>query len=310
MGAIFRCECLVSAGRSAHNRSHLLPESLFVTTDPIHSHALAAALESERDREARVEELLLSGLDHYFAGQHELAINVWTRALFIDRGHARARAYIERARGAIAERQREGEELIHTGAAAFERGEVETARHLLLSAVEHGTVTEEALALLERLDRLQAAGVPQEMRSERRTSPHRGPLPDGTERGDRSWLGWIAAGVVLGVAGAAVAIGVLWIRGEQWLPRAPAATAQTVVRPYQEPLPVPSASEVGMARAQAEYDRGHLREALLALEGIRPGDPLSAEADRLKAGIQSKLLEAARGGPWPAPTRAQDPPRP
>ena len=51
-----------------------------MTTDPIHSHALAAALESERDREARVEELLLSGLDHYFAGQHELAINVWTRA--------------------------------------------------------------------------------------------------------------------------------------------------------------------------------------------------------------------------------------
>ena len=279
-----------------------------MTTDPIHSHALAAALESERDREARVEELLLSGLDHYFAGQHELAINVWTRALFIDRGHARARAYIERARGAIAERQREGEELIHTGAAAFERGEAETARRLLMSAVEHGTVTDEALALLERLDRLQAAGVQQEMRKERRTSPHRGPLSDGTERGDRSWLGWIAAGVVLGVAGAAVAIGVLWIRGEQWLPRDPAA--QTAVRAYQEPLPVPSASDVWIARAQAEYDRGHLREALLALEGIRPGDPLSAEAHRLKAVIQSKLLEAARGGQSPASARAQDTPRP
>jgi hypothetical protein len=67
---------------------------------------------------------------------------------------------------------------------------------------------------------------------------------------------------------------------------------------------------VWIARAHAEYDRGHLREALLALEGIRPGDPLSAEADRLKAGIQSKLLEAARGGQSPAPARAQDAPRP
>jgi len=106
------------------------------------------ALDTELDREARLEELLLNGLDHYFAGQHDLAINVWTRALFIDRGHARARAYIERARSAIAERQREGEELIHTGAAAFQRGEPEMARRLLRSAVEHGAATEEALALL------------------------------------------------------------------------------------------------------------------------------------------------------------------
>ena len=183
-----------------------------MTTDPIQSHALASALDSERNREARVEELLLSGLDHYFTGQHELAISVWTRALFIDRGHARARAYIERARSAIAERQREGEELIHTGAAAFQRGESDTARRLLLSAVEHGALSEEALALLERIDRLEAAGVPQETRSERPSSPRDGAVPDSARRRDRSWLGWIAAGVVLGVAGAAVTIGLLWTR--------------------------------------------------------------------------------------------------
>ena len=41
-------------------------------------------------------------------------------------------------------------------------------------------------------------------------------------------------------------------------------------------------------------ERGHLRDALLALDAIGPGDPLSAEADRLRAAIQSKLLEAAR----------------
>ena len=50
----------------------------------------------EAERDARIEELLVTGLDHYFSEQHELAINVWTRVLFIDRGHARARAYIER----------------------------------------------------------------------------------------------------------------------------------------------------------------------------------------------------------------------
>lgn len=269
--------------------------------DPLPSDVLSAALESERDREARVEELLLSGLDHYFSGQHELAINVWTRALFIDRGHARARAYIERARGAIAERQREGEELVHTGVAAFQRGESETARRLLRSAVASGAATEEALALLERLDRLEAAAVRQDTRSPYRKAPHPGPPETDARRPDRSWLGWIAAGVILGIASATVAIGLLWTRGEQWLPLDSATTTETSARIRDESLPVPSASGVSLARAQAQYERGHLHEALLALQAIGPGDPLIADANRLKAGIQLKLLESARAGHPSAP---------
>ena len=58
--------------------------------------------------------------------------------LFLNHGHARARAYMERARSAIAERQRESEELLHTGIAAFGRGDVVAARRLLMSAVERG----------------------------------------------------------------------------------------------------------------------------------------------------------------------------
>src|SRR6266699_16853 len=79
------------------------------------------------DRDAKIEQLLLAGLDHYFAGQYDQAINVWTRALFFDRSHARARAYIERARRAQAERQRESEELLHTGTAAYRSGDVKEA---------------------------------------------------------------------------------------------------------------------------------------------------------------------------------------
>ena len=272
-----------------------------MTSDPYLS--AAPALESEQDREARLEELLLSGLDHYFAGQHELAINVWTRALFIDRGHARARAYIERARSAIAERQREGEELIHSGAAAFQQGDPDTARRLLRSAVEHGVASEEALALLERLDRLEAASVPD---SRIRREPPRATTSDvDPARPDRSWLGWIAAGVVLGFVAAVVVIGVLWSRGEPWLSFEPAPVAESSTRVHEEPLPVPTATDVAIARAQAQYERGHLREALLALDAIGPGDPLSADADQLKAVIQSKLLEAARTPP--PPTNAATP---
>src|SRR6188474_1140030 len=117
--------------------------------DSLRDHDSTSAAAPER--ESRIEELLLAGLDHYFNGQHELAISVWTRVLFLDRSHARARAYIERARGALAERQRRSEELLDDGVAAFERGEVGEARELLQTAISQGAPREEALAVLDRL---------------------------------------------------------------------------------------------------------------------------------------------------------------
>src|ERR1700752_4698107 len=110
------------------------------------AHAHEPALDADRD--AKIEQLLLVGLDHYFAAQYEQAINVWTRALFLDRSHARARAYIDRPRGAVAERQRHSEELLQTGVAAFQRGDSEQARQLLQAAIEAGAPPEDALAFL------------------------------------------------------------------------------------------------------------------------------------------------------------------
>src|SRR6476620_12046066 len=103
---------------------------------------------SRAERDAKIEQLLLAGLDDYFAGQYDQAVDVWTRALFLDRSHARARAYIERARSALAEQQRESEELLHTGIAAFESGQIESARQLLNAAVQRGGAQDVALAFL------------------------------------------------------------------------------------------------------------------------------------------------------------------
>src|SRR5580765_8395986 len=124
-------------------------------TDP--SRAPDAA--SAADRDAKIEHLLLVGLDHYFAANYERAINVWTRALFLDRSHARARAYIERARSTLAERQRESEELLQHGVEAFQRGEGHEARRLLQAAIESGAPSDEALAVLERLNRLDTGSI-------------------------------------------------------------------------------------------------------------------------------------------------------
>ena len=251
---------------------------------------MADPLRDQESSESRIEELLLAGLDHYFSGQHELAISVWTRVLFLDRSHARARAYIERARGAIAERQREGEELLQTGAAAFQRGDAEGARRLLTSAVERGAQPDEALAMLDRLQRLSPAAATSPSDAAR-TSRH--PIADRAPARERRG---IRAATLLLVLAIGLASGVLvmiaWSSGVlPWSPW-PASTAAAVVP--EAPLPVPSASEVSLGRARAWSAIGRLRDALAALDGIRPGDPLRPQADELRAEIQRQLLAAAR----------------
>ena len=264
-------------------------------TDPLRSGLSPASAEApDRDRDARVEELLLAGLDHYFSGQHDLAVNVWTRVLFLDRGHARARAYIERARSAIAERQREGEELLHTGVAAFQRGDQVAARALLKSAVDRGAGGEEAMALLQRLDRLVPAAQQVEPGPRKATRPGRDAVVAASEPGSHTRLVWIVAGGVAGVLLASLTLVSIGDRGAQWLgltrgPRTPLPARA------EEPLPIPAASELSIARARGLRSRGHLREALSALEPIRYGDRFRAEADELRSVIQQELLAAARG---------------
>ena len=245
--------------------------------DPLREHEVT---------ESRIEELLLAGLDHYFNGQHELAINVWTRVLFLDRAHARARAYIERARTAIAERQREDDELLHAGLAAFARGDSGDARRLLTSAMARGARPEEAMAALQRLDRIAPPVAPPPVR--RRTLGVGGMLV--AERRGISAATLLLA-LAIGLASGAFVM-MAWSSGLLPWSQPPAPVAD--VRSLPEPLPLPSPSEVMLARATAWYRSGRLRDALAALDAIRPGDPLRARADDLRATIQQKLLEAAR----------------
>src|SRR5436190_2946456 len=271
--------------------------------DPLRDQDTSAAVPP--GRESRIEELLLAGLDHYFSGQHELAISVWTRVLFLDRSHARARAYIERARGAIAERQREGEELLQTGAAAFSRGDTADARRLLTSAVERGARPEEALAMLDRLERLAPADVidvetaiqPRVRRYSRRLGPRT--VRQRPAMRAATLLLVLAIGLAAGVLGMVARSSGVWPWGP---PPSPSAAGNAPARLAQDPLPVPSASEVSLARARTWSGSGRLRDALTSLEAIRPGDPLRAQADDLRAHIQQQLLDAAHATEAPPPS--------
>jgi hypothetical protein len=256
-------------------------------SEPLRTDPADQAPLSEVDRAARIEQLLLSGLDHYFGGQYEQAINIWTRVAFLERGHGRARAYIERARSALAERQRESEELAHTGIAAYEAGDLQTARELLTRAVEQGGANDTALLFLQRLSRLDVVSstprlsesAPSRIRGARREHMH-------TSSSAGSWIATIAACVlVVGV----VAVGALAARS--WLVELPVSAPQG--KPVQaEPLPIVRTSDTRMSRARELVTSGRSHEALQLLSEIDIADPLRAEADRLVADIQRGLLGA------------------
>ena len=245
------------------------------------------------DRDAKIDELLLAGLEQYFGGRYQEAINVWGRVLFLDRGHARARAYIDRARGALAERQRTTEELVQEGVAALDRGDGHAARRLLTSAVATGEPHDLAQSYLDRLDRMSPATPAPDARR-----PGGQPARDG--RGGRGRLSGAARPVrALPILGAALLVGVLIVFAasrdllrplvtREWR-QAPVAGA--AVTP--EPLPVPRPSEVALGRARDLYQGGHLKAALAALDGVSDADPLSPEAARLRTELQRILLESA-----------------
>ncbi|HEX7085149.1 MAG TPA: hypothetical protein VF198_02210 [Vicinamibacterales bacterium] len=249
-------------------------------SDPARSNDPRAADPAD-DRDARVEQLLLGGLDHYFAGRYEQAVHVWTRVLFLDRGHARARAYIERARSAIAERQRQSDELLHRGTAAFERGQTDAARSLLTAAVEQGAPPEVALGYLERLDRLDARPQPRPSRLLRR--PGTTGRPGVPERRGTAMF-WTALAVVAAV-GVVSYVGTI---AELIDPSAGRRAAPAPVR--AEALPIPRPSDLDLARARRLFATGHAADAMRVLERIAPTDPHRAEADRLLAEIQRTLL--------------------
>jgi hypothetical protein len=268
--------------------------------DPLRTDGTRAL---DADRDAKIEQLLLAGLDRYFAAQYEQAINVWTRVLLLDRSHPRARAYIERARSALAERQRQSEELLQTGVAAFERGDGPEARRLIQAAIDGGAPSDEALAVLGRLDRLEQPSPPQRrprQREERRPTA----APRLTDPRPRPALGLavpqlvlVAAVVVMGGAYAASN----WDRAaSRSLGGFDQETGSSGAAPIARDSQVlaPRSGTLALARARRLMAGGHLHDALTALDGIRPTDAEKADADRVRAHIQHQLLDrqTAAGG--------------
>ena len=258
--------------------------------------------------DARIEHLLVNGLDHYFAGEYEQAINLWTRVLFLDRTHDRARAYIERARSAQAERQRISEALVHQGLDAFDKGEVVRARELLSDALDQGASHDVALGVLGRIDRLEVGqGTASRGMPAVRRRPFSAPAEDEREPQHRITVavGLITAAAIVAVA--AISFVLVTPNGlSDWFPVQATTGVPVAVSPTPAPLPVPAPTESYVAQARARFASGKLRDALRALDRVPVGDSLRADAERLRGDIQRELLavasaEAAAPSPVPLP---------
>jgi len=262
-------------------------------SDPLHIEPIPASeRHADAERDAKIESLLLAGLDHYFSSDYAQAIDVWTRALFLDRNHARARAYIDRARSALAEQQRESEELLHSGIAAFESGQINAARQLLNAAVQRGGAHEVALAFLTRIDRINAAApvavAPAPPDAVRTAVPVAVPARHFRAGLLTALFAVAAAGVLIYTLGS-------WDQLRSFVPSVNGSSELAVppVAAPRDPLVVPRSSELAFARAQALFAGGRLHDALRALELVRPTDPLRSDADQLKVTIQSELIAHA-----------------
>jgi len=278
-------------------------------SDPLRTDPSRAAA-PEADRDAKIEQLLLAGLDHYFAAQYDYAISVWTRVLFLDRSHARARAYIERARSALAERQRESEELLQGGLAALARGDGGEARRLVQAAIDGGAPTDEALAVLDRLNRLEPS-LPVEppgpaRRARRGALPRAARLPVLWSTSSTLSAPTVAVMFVLTLAAAGAYSAAVWgpldWRALFPLQFPPARTVGATVAREPGAAP-PRRGELALTRARALAADGHLRDALTSLDLVKPTDPQKVEADRLRGEIQLQLIALTSVPAQPAAER-------
>jgi hypothetical protein len=223
------------------------------------------------DQAARIEQLLMAGLDEYFAGRHDRAVQVWSRVFFLDRTNARARAYIERARGAVAERQRLAEAAVAAGEGEASRaGRDDDGRASVADLRGPGLEPEGLLVVSGALAARLAPPVPVEV------DVPAAPAAASRRARIAHVLLVAAAGVLLFVAGYTVAARdrlAEWVSG---VSVRPGAVVEVPVHASEIVL-----NEARQALAARRYD-----DVRRALARIPAGDPLRRQADALAAELQ------------------------
>src|SRR4030095_13316352 len=114
--------------------------------------AAAPSMAAASDSDKRIAELLDEGQEAYDRGEHQAAIDAWSRIFLIDIDHAEAARRIEQARKLKAGSERQVEEIFHEGAAHLEAGELDPARAAFRKVLELQPGHLAAREMLQRAD--------------------------------------------------------------------------------------------------------------------------------------------------------------
>jgi hypothetical protein len=200
---------------------------------------------------------------------------------FLERRNSRAKAYIERARGLVAEGQRETEALVHEGVAAYHAGDLAVARTLLSRAVDRGAHADTAQLFLERLHRAEtlSATVAPALRPIAAPAATAPPVPTVAWSWTVTAFASVALAAVILVAARPIAT---------LLADLPVGAPQVTVP--ADALPSVRLSDRVLAQARALREQRRPHQALRLLEGVSVADPARPAADALRADIQRELL--------------------
>lgn len=276
------------------------------------SFDLATPSRTASSGDPRIDELLDEGQLAFDRGDHQDAIDAWSRIFLIDIDHAEANRRIEEARRRKAEAERETEAIFHEAQGRVDAGDLDGARELLTRLLELQPQHYAGSQLLESL----ADGGPAKfdaptpgvrpvgggesarevLQEEILVPPDPGQEPGSSTRGavalpkpsragaGRGRVGLVAAGlVVLALAG-----GVGW-----WLTQSRDEVFPNTVEPTPTEL---SAVE----RAQSLYESGKPANAIALLKRVPPNDPAYEESQRLLVQWEGEITPAPAEEPDPS----------
>ncbi len=262
------------------------------------------------DSDKRIAELLDEGQQSFDRGEHQAAIDAWSRIFLIDIDHGEAARRIEQARKLKAEAERQVEEVFQEGAAQFEAGDLEPAKAAFRRVLELQPGHLAAREMLQRAEappqaparrmpsspavaapaaaKSEGATAPRPAATRERTAAARPAGPAVTQKAPAKRTFLYVGGAVLVLALGAGAY--LWLNWDRFFPNRAQPTAPPTAT-AQDPI----------ARATKLHDDGKAAVAIAQLRRLPPEDP---QYDRAQALIQQWEAASAPAAPALSPAEA------
>lgn len=255
----------------------------------------------------KTEELYLHGDELFGKGLFQRAVHVWTRILFMDRGNPKARKAIDRAKKALAERQRLLDAEVATAGRLFEEGDLEGAGSLIRAVLAadprhiEGHHVAERIAALDRRNvdgqpggascEIESAPVPSRRGLLLRVSKKASARPETAASSSPLKMAVFALTAVLVFAAGALYLHLNWDSFVSDGAFANSTSPSGLSDPDAPSLPDPA--ELRYYNGARLFAKGRYREALLELSLVDRSSATAEEARGLILRIEERLLRGA-----------------